>query len=263
MVLRLRADPCTRIVLPIAHHSTGRLYEMQVVHASGEPPPKDEGNRMKVFDFKQYSREYWDEKRGRPSASEFHRIITDKKWEFAKAGAPSYACELISQEYDFSYGNDEGFVTSAMRNGTITEPEARRYYEYETGLEVQQVGLCVSDCGRFCCSPDGLIANDGGLELKHPTAATHIKWLIAGTIPNEHLAQCYGSMIVTKRSWWDFLSYYPKLPPLHIRLVPDDKMLKLAEALDKFWKLLTEMRAKVESGEPSPLPGIKPQSSYF
>lgn len=216
---------------------------------------------MQTFDFAQYSPEWWRAHQGKPSASNFNRIITPAKWEFA-SGAKSYAFELIGEFYDYSYGPRDDFATAAMRNGTIMEPESRRYYEFSTGLEVKQVGLCISDCDRWCCSPDGLVGDEGGLELKHPTAATHVKWLLDGVVPAEHLAQCYGSLLVTRRKWWDFLSYYPMLPPLLIRVVPDDKMLRLAEALEKFWAMLSEMRSKIDGGEPAPIFG-KPQLAYF
>ncbi len=217
---------------------------------------------MKVFDFDQYSQEWWDVRRGVPTASEFNRIVTPAKWQMGE-GAKTYACELVAQAYDINYGETSDFATAAMRNGTIMEPEARRYYELETGSDVQQVGFCLSDCGRWGCSPDGLVGDDGGLELKHPTAATQVKWLMAGTVPIEHLAQCYGGMIVAKRSWWDFLSYYPGMEPLHVRVVPDEKLVKLTEALELFWKMLTEIRTKIEGGGDPVAATREPQESYF
>lgn len=217
---------------------------------------------MIVHRFAQYTPEYWEAKKGKPSASEFHRIITPAKWEYA-AGAYSYACELVAQEYDYNYGQPDAFATAAMRNGTIIEPEARRAYTFYTGREVEQVGLCVSDCGRFACSPDGLVGEDGGIELKHPTAATHVKWLLAGGVPPEHLAQCHGFLLVTKRSWIDFLAWYPGMPPLLVRVEPDEKTLKLAEALERFDRTLGEVRASIAGREPAFGRPKEPQESYF
>lgn len=186
-------------------------------------------------------------RRGIPTASEFHRIITPKKWEFA-AGAESYAIELIAETYDYDYGKQSEFATAAMRNGTIIEPQCRSFYEMERNVDVERVGFVTTDDERFGCSPDGLVADDGGLELKHPTAATHIKWLLAGVVPAEHLAQCYGGIIVTRRQWWDFLSWYPGLPPLLVRVEPDEYTVRLAEALEKFWTTYTDIKAKIEGG---------------
>lgn len=217
---------------------------------------------MIVHRFPQYSDEYWQAKKGKPSASQFHRIITPAKWEYA-SGAYTYACELVAQDYDYNYGMHDEFATSAMRNGTIIEPEARRAYEFYTGCDVEQVGLCVSDCGRFVCSPDGLVGDDGGIELKHPTAATHVKWLMAGGVPAEHVAQCHGFLLVTRRAWITFMSWYPGMPPLMARITPDEKTVKLAEALERFDRTLNEIRNKIAGGEPVAIAPREPQESYF
>lgn len=217
---------------------------------------------MKVFRFAQYSEEYWQAKKGLPSASNFHRIITPAKWEYA-TGAYTYACELVAQYYDYNYGMHDEFSTAAMRNGTIIEPEARRAYEFYSGRDVEQVGLCISDCNRFCCSPDGLVGDEGGIELKHPTAATQVKWLLAGVVPPDHLAQCHGFLLVTKRKWIDFLSFYPGMPQLIVRVEPDEKTVKLAEALETFGKTLTEMRRLIAEHEPMRMAPREPQEAYF
>lgn len=217
---------------------------------------------MIVHNFAQYSDEYWQAKKGKPSASNFNRILTPAKWEYA-SGAYTYACELVAQDYDYNYGMNDEFATAAMRNGTIVEPEARRAYEFYCGCDVKQVGLCETDCGRFVCSPDGLVGDDGGLELKHPTAATHVKWLMAGEVPAEHLAQCHGFLLVTKRAWIDFMSWYPGMPPLLKRVTPDEKTVKLAEALERFDKTLNEIRNKIAGSEPVAIAPRQPQESYF
>jgi len=214
---------------------------------------------MIVHNCEPYSREYWELKRGKASCSEFHRIITKVKWEFAE-GATTYAQEIIAQDYDFTYGIEEGYVSAAMRNGTAMEPESRRYYEMKRDCEVQRVGLVVSDCGRFAYSPDSLVEPDGAVELKNPTPAVHIKWLLAGVVPPEHLAQCHGGILIGERKWIDFCSYCRRLPPLIVRVYRDEKTEKLAEALEAFWKMLTEMRAKIENAHP-----VAPveQAAYF
>lgn len=204
---------------------------------------------MKCFEFGQYSPEWWAVRRGVPTASEFSRILTPAKWQYA-AGAETYACELVGQHYDLTYGEVTEYATAAMRNGTIMEPEARRYYSLQTGTDVRQVGFCLTDCGRFGCSPDGLVGDDGGLELKHPLPATQVKWLYAGIVPAEYLAQIQGALLITQRKWWDFLSYYPGMEPLLVRVKPDDRTLLLAEALEKFWMRLLDIRSKIAGGDP-------------
>lgn len=215
---------------------------------------------MIVHDCEQYSPEYWKLKQGLPSASEFNRIVTPAKWEYAK-GAETYMQELIAQDFDFGYGQQEGYVSAAMKNGTLMEPESRRYYEMQRDCEVRRVGLVVSDCGRYAYSPDSLVGDEGAVELKNPAPATHIKWLLAGGVPLEHLAQCHGGLLVANLKWIDFMSYCRRLPPLLVRVYPDDKTKQLGVALNKFWDGLCDMRAKI-AATAAPVPPVT-QESYF
>jgi hypothetical protein len=73
---------------------------------------------------------------------------------------------------------------------------------------------------------------------------------LGGVLPPEHLAQCHGALIVgDELEWIDWMSYCRRLPPLLIRVYRDDKTQLLAEALEKFWRMLTAMRARIEFSE--------------
>lgn len=201
---------------------------------------------MRVVDCQPYDAKWWEVRRGVPTASEFGSIITPKKAEFA-AAAKTYACKLIADKYDGNYGPQSDFQTWAMREGHRVEPEARAFYEFQRGLDVQQVGFIFDDQERFGCSPDSLVGDDGGLEVKHPEAKTHVQWLLAGGIPAEHKPQVHGCMIVTGRDWWDFLSYVPNFPKLLVRVERDDYTKKLEECLEEFWPMYQEMLKRVEA----------------
>lgn len=203
---------------------------------------------MQVFDFTQYSPEWYEARCGVPTASNFHKILTPKTLQMG-AGMLTYIVELIAQKYDPAYGIETDSASTAMRNGTILEPEVRRLYEFESGQRVQQVGFCKTDDGRFGCSPDGLIGEDGGLEIKSPTPATQIKYLLAGgVLPDEYRAQVHGSLIVTGRKWWDFMSHCPgtSLPWLKVRVEPDAYTEALRSALDVFWLRYKTARESIE-----------------
>lgn len=190
---------------------------------------------MKVIQCVQGSDQWWEAKRGIPSASNFDRIITAVTGK-PSAGMKGYIAELIADTASMtpSYFTNRG-VSRPMQNGHDMEPEARRYYALERNVDVQQVGFCISDCGRFGCSPDGLVGEDGGLELKCPSLHIHAGYLIDGTLPNEYKAQVHGALVVTGRAWWDFLSYGPGLDPLLIRVKPNEFTDKLRAALEVFW----------------------------
>jgi hypothetical protein len=189
---------------------------------------------MKRYDFDQYSMSWWNIRRGVPTASMFGKIITPAKGELSKQ-ADDYIHQLIADRYDPEYGVVEDYVSAAMRNGTVMEPEARRYYEFDRDCAVEQVGFCMDDAGRFGCSPDGLVGDGGGLELKSPLAKTQIAYLIADELPAQYAPQVHGSLVVTGRKWWDFMSYVPGFPPLLIRVEPDEYTDKVRKALDDFW----------------------------
>ena len=207
---------------------------------------------MIVHDCQQYDATWFKLRRGVPTASDFHRIVTAAKWEYA-AGRDSYIDDLIADKFCPWYGCVDDYVSAAMKNGSIMEPTARRFYEFDRNCDVKQVGFITTDDGRFGCSPDGLVGDDGGLECKSPKHTTHVSWLRAGGVPTKHLAQCHGCLVVTGRDWWDFLSYAEGLPPLLVRVERDDKTKRLAEYLETFW---TEYQAALSAveGMYQPLP---------
>jgi hypothetical protein len=198
---------------------------------------------MIVVHCQQASDEWWEHKRAVPSASNFHRIVTSTG-KLSKQ-SDGYIAELIAEVASF---NPKFFTTrgtEAMRNGQTTEPEARRFYEMERGVDVEQVGVCFSDDERFCCSPDGLVEPDGGLELKCPSLPVMAEYLMDNRLPLEHKAQVHGCLIVTGRAWWDYLAYAPGLKPLLIRVEPDEYTETLRVALDDFWERLQDARALI------------------
>lgn len=190
---------------------------------------------MKILDVPQLSPEWWEARCGVATASQFHRIITPKKGDLS-ASAMEYINELVADRIaQHPKCMTEKPMTPAMRYGSETEPEARDWYAFDREVDVRQVGFCLSDCGRFGASPDGLIGDDGGLELKCPEAKTHVGYLLGQKLPDEYKAQVHGSLIVTGRAWWDFVSYARGFPPLVVRVTPDEFTTKLRDVLEQFW----------------------------
>ena len=201
----------------------------------------------------QYSPEWWAARRGVPSASNYGKIITPKGWKIA-VGAQTYADTLVAEKYDPLYGVDtERYASKEMRAGTLAEPKHREWYELTRDVEVEEVGFCTTDAisehTLFGCSPDGLVGDDGGLEIKRPQPHTQVKYLREGGVPAEYLPQVHGSLAVTGRKWWDFLSLCPGLPPLLVRVEPDEKTEQLIEALQSFGELLSQTRMAIKKME--------------
>lgn len=203
---------------------------------------------MKIHKCEQNTKEWWELHRGIASASSFDRIITPKKRELSTSHRELIA-ELIAQRLLPNRSMIPAtFISQAMTDGMAMEPEARRWYEFERNVEVEQVGFITTDDGRFGCSPDATIhAQNGGLELKCPLPKTHVSYLLAGILPPEYYCQVHGELFVTGFDWIDFVSYCPGMPrQFMIRVTPDDFTTALAERLEEFYKLYTEAMDKIK-----------------
>jgi hypothetical protein len=221
---------------------------------------------MIVYECKQYTAEWWAARRGIPTSSESHRIITPKTAELS-GSVDAYACDLIAEKFDAYYGQHDDYVSAAMKNGTVKEPESRRFYEFQRDAEVKEVGFITTDDGRFGCSPDSLVGEDGGLELKNPNVSTHVKYLIDGGLPTQYRPQVHWCLAVTGRAWWDFCSYSGGLPPVLVRVTPDDYTEKLRGCMEKFWsryqELLTKVMAQREQAIDDAIARQPVEESYF
>lgn len=141
----------------------------------------------------------------------------------------------------------ETYVNAAMRLGTQEEPIARLTYEAETGQFVEEVGFAHTDDGKFGCSVDGLIGNDGVWECKTMvSSATLFKAMVDEDI-SEYRDQCIGEMWLLRRQWVDLTLWCPDLKVLHvIRIERDDNEIDALERdLLDFDRLVEQLRAKL------------------
>lgn len=186
-----------------------------------------------ITDIEQGTPEWIALRLGIPTASRFDSIITPARGDLSKS-ADGYLRELLAEW--LSGQAAETYQSGWMARGNEMEPEARDYYAFERGLTVERVGFVYADDSRmFGCSPDGIIADDGLLEIKNPKPSTHIGYLLSGTLPMDYRPQVHGSLLVTGRAWCDFLSYCPGLPPLLLRVARDEEYIaKMRTALSEF-----------------------------
>ncbi len=183
---------------------------------------------MKILEAEQGTQEWLDARLGRPSASQFHKLITSSGKPSTQAD--SYINTMIAERL-MGY-SEPVYVTDAMQRGTDLEPEARELYEFISDVKVQEVGFILDNSGEFGCSPDGLIGEEGGLEIKCPAPHNHIAWSRKGVCPAKHYAQVQGCMYITERKWWDFMSYHPDMKPFIVRVERDEEFItNLAEQI--------------------------------
>ena len=138
----------------------------------------------------------------------------------------------------------------AMTRGTLLEPEARRIYAAQTGQDVGEVGFARLDTDTYTLgsSPDGLVGETGGIEIKSPSAKVHVSTVLAGSIPDYNRAQVQAFLHVTGRDWCDFISYYPGESLCIIRDYPDPRWQKAIEsAAEQFEETARSAVARYET----------------
>lgn len=201
---------------------------------------------MKIITADQGTPEWFAARLGLATGSKFSDVLAGGKGLTRKAYAVQLALEIVTGK------QAETFTNQAMQDGTEREPIARALYEAHTGNFVDEVGFCRHDSIECGVSPDGLIDEDGGLEIKCPKASTHAGYLAIPAEPSTYTAQIQGCMWVTGRSWWDFVSYHPDFPEnaqLIVRRIKRDSdyIVKLEQAVKSFSKEVAEEVALIKN----------------
>jgi hypothetical protein len=196
---------------------------------------------MQILDIPQGEPDWFEARAGIPTASEFHRFITPARGQYAKQ-ADTYIAKLIVESV---LGPSEAMSTFYMDRGTVMEDEARSEYEFRLDCDVQVPGLILNKGAGW--SPDGYMPDaGGGLEVKCPKPETHVKWLMADELPDEHRPQCHGAIIVGELAWLDFISYCPGFPLLLKRVVRADYTDKVEAALQRFLKEYHDAKQRID-----------------
>jgi hypothetical protein len=182
---------------------------------------------------------------GLPTASRYDEILTPKTLK-ASASAPKYRNQLLA-EWLCGYAIDFGGKSGFMDRGTEMEPEARAWYEFDRGCDVTVAGFVLRDDGETGGSPDGLVDEDGGIEIKCPAIHTHIGYLLdPASLVAEYKGQTQGYMYLTGRAWWDVVSYNPQLPKVVQRIERDEEYISaLDRALGVFIQFLNEAKEQL------------------
>lgn len=200
---------------------------------------------IQVIDCEQGTADWFAARMGIPTASEFATVMARGKDGGASLTRATYLRTLAAENIR---GEPEGetYTNVHMERGKAQEDDARRLYAFLNDVEPMQVGFIRN--GDAGCSPDSLIGDDGGLEIKSALGHIQIARLQRGTLPPEHKAQVQGSLWITGRQWWDFMSYSPGLPELIVRVEPEpDYIAKLSAAIDDFNEELADLVASIRS----------------
>lgn len=192
---------------------------------------------MRIVAARQQTEE-WERWRNRPTASEFSSFITPARGDYS-AQATQYAAKIVAKRLGVY---TEPPPTFWMEWGTEHEPNAKHAYTVATDREVEDVGFVLPDhTDAFGGSPDGLVGDDGLIEIKCPAPETLIMYHANGELPIQYKPQIQGLLLITGREWCDFFAFHPELTPFLLRVEPDEKyqakisatLLLLLEEIDR------------------------------
>jgi putative phage-type endonuclease len=193
----------------------------------------------------QGSEEWFKARIGKVTASRVADVLAKTKSGYS-ASRDNYMAQLICER--LTNQKAESFSNVAMQHGTDTEPLARAAYEDYADILVDEVGFVPHPSIIMAgASPDGLVGDDGLIEIKCPNTATHIETLLTRTVPSKYNTQMQFQMACTGREWCDFVSFDNRLPQdlqLFVTRVPRDKMYgRLME--EEIVKFLNELDVKI------------------
>jgi putative phage-type endonuclease len=201
---------------------------------------------MRTIDCDQNTPEWHAARCGKVTASRVADVVRRTK-SGVSASRNTYAGELVAER--LSGFQAESFTSAAMQWGKDQEAAALAAYGFVYGVTVRRVGFVLHPTLDWSgCSPDGLVADDGLVQIKAPNSATHIATLLGAPIDPDYLKQMQWEMRCTGRQWCDFGSYDPRLPgemQLHVRRVARDPVM-IAELEAQVIEFLEEVSATVE-----------------
>ena len=147
---------------------------------------------------------------GRLTASILYKATARTKKGEYYSGREEVMSDLMAERISLSIMPT--FKSPAMQWGIDKEPVARDAYSIHTGNTVVETGFIKHPTIKwFGASPDGLVNDDGGLEIKCPHTSEHLRNITTEEIKDEYIAQMYAGMLCTGRKWWDFVSFDPRI----------------------------------------------------
>lgn len=193
----------------------------------------------------QRSKEWFEARLGKVTASNLANVTaTTRSGE--SAYRRNYRLQLVTER--LTGQRTEVFINQAMQHGIDTEDEARDHYVFKHA-DVKEVGFVDHPTIDMAgASPDGLVGDDGLIEIKCRQPQNHTETLISHQIPSRYKLQMFWQMACTGRKWCDYVSYCPSFPDelkmVVIRLEWNDEQIKLLE--EEVIKFLTEVEDTIK-----------------
>lgn len=205
----------------------------------------------------QQSLEWWAARLGKVTASRICDVMARTKKGYGAARG-HYLAEKVAER--LTGKNKDRKRVASLEERLDREPDARAAYEWETDSQVALVGFIdhprIPNSGA---SPDGLIAMNGGMEIKCLDDAAFIELITAGAIDQDYVYQCQFGMACTDREWWDFVAFNPNMPEelkLYVQRVERDDQLiaqietNVIEFLEEVDQKVAQVRALMRGSTP-------------
>jgi len=193
----------------------------------------------------QGSSEWFYQRLGKVTASRVADVIAKTKTGYSTS-RDNYMAQLVVERLTFT--KQESYTNAAMQWGTDTEPFARAAYEATQGVMVEEVGFVRHPTIEWAgASPDGLVGNDGCIEIKCPNTLTMIETLLSQKVPGKYFAQMQFQLACTGRKWCDYVVFDPRMPAkaqLFVKRVDRDDAY-IAEIEAEIVKFLVEVQFQV------------------
>ena len=180
---------------------------------------------MIILNIEQQSEAWFDARCGRVTGTRFASLMAGENTKTHKDLITNIACEIITGKME------ETYVNALMEHGIETEPEARKEYETILDIKVKTAGFIIPDEEHkyhewIGISPDGLLPENGILEIKCPLARTHLEYIENGKLPTDYRFQVQGQLFVTGFKYCDFMSYVENMKPFIIPVKPEPDLFK-------------------------------------
>lgn len=199
-----------------------------------------------MIEIEQRTDDWFAARLGKVTASSLYKVLAKTKTGYG-ADRGNYMTQLVLERVTGSKA--DSYTNAAMQWGIDQEPFARAAYEASRGVMVDEVGFIphptIAAAGA---SPDGLVGDDGMVEIKCPDSKTALEcWLAENPVESKYFAQMQWQMRCADRSWCDYVVFDPRMPAkaqlFVVRVLRDDKWL--ADVEIEVMKFLAEVDAKV------------------
>lgn len=197
------------------------------------------------LDVTQGSDAWHDQRRGMVTASVVGQLVTPTLKPANNPASRSLAALLVAERV--TGWTEPTFTSGDMARGIMDEPIAREIYAKDNSITVEQAGFMVreEDWGTLGYSPDGLVGDLGLIEIKSRAPKKHIQTILSDAVPAENMAQCQAALLVSGRSWVDYISFASGMPLWTKRVYPDpDWQEAIKGAVSAFELAATEMVAQ-------------------